>query len=249
MKNAAILLDRTLDFLNGKVKRVTKRTFDFKGDSKVLKEQYIKEYNQRGQRTKTIYLNTDGSVKLEQISEFDKNGYKIGYKNYDKNKFIDSEGNYEVDTNGNILKKYFNGNLEEAFSYDSQGRLMEQIYAYSRDRIIYHYIDNSQFVNEQTTFMRGEKKYIIKYTNDSRGNILKAETFRYPTMEIIHTQIGIINNRGDVTEEYVNLADGKKVNWKKFEYEYDSKENWIQRICTNVESNSKTIDDRQIEYF
>jgi len=32
MKNAAILLDKTLDFLNGNVKRVSKRTFDLKGD-------------------------------------------------------------------------------------------------------------------------------------------------------------------------------------------------------------------------
>lgn len=249
MKNAAILLDRTLDFLIGDVKKVSKKTFELGNDSRVLKEYYIKEYNQKGQRIRSVYYKSDGTIKLEQISEFDQRGLKIGYKNYDKNRMIDSEGTYEVDNNGNILKKYFNGSLEEVCCYDNHGRLIEQIFAHSRDRLIYQYEGDGQFVTEQTNYMRGEKKYIVHYTNDEQGNILKTETLRFPSMEKLHIQIYIINDRGDVIEEYVNLSSGEKVNWEKFEYDYDTRNNWIKRVFTNIASNSKRIDERQVEYY
>lgn len=82
MKNAAILLDKTLDFLNGNVKKVIKKTFEVKGDSKKLKEHYVKEYNLNGVRTRTIYYKDDGAIKMEQVSKFDSRGFKVGYTNF-----------------------------------------------------------------------------------------------------------------------------------------------------------------------
>lgn len=248
MKNASILLDRTLDFLNGNVKIVIRKKYELKNDSKQLKEYYLKEYNTIGIRTKTIRYDSDGAVKLEQISEFDSRGLKVGYTNFDKNGFADSVGSYDIDSKGNILKKYFDGGLEEIFSYDNHGRLIEQIYAKSGDRIIYSYDKEEKLIIEQTNYQNEVKTFLVKFTNDSNGNILKTETYKIHSMELLHTQISVTNNKGDEIEAYVILKNGDKVNWKKYDYEYDSMGNWTKRVYSSVVSNSKEIDERLIEY-
>lgn len=247
MKNISIKSDLTLDFLIGNVKSVTTRTFEIENGEKILKDYRIKEYNSEGVRTISKFYKNDGSLKQMQIAEIEPNGFKIGYTNYDKNHSFDSQGKYDLDSRGNILNKYFNDHLEESYKYNEHGRIVEQYNVHSKDRLLFAY-NNSEFATEQIYFMNGEKKYIIKYQNDSYGNIVKTETFSFPSMEKKHTQISIINDNGDEIEVYVELSDNEKVNWKKYTYDYDEKGNWISKISNHIQSNTKDITEREIIY-
>ena len=248
MKNISIKSEVTLDFLRNNVKSATSKTFDVVNGERILKDYKFREYNLDGVRTCTKFYNNDGSIKLTQVSEIEPNGFKIGYVNYDKNNFFDSDGRYDLNSRGDILNKFFNENLEESFKYDEKGRIIEQYYAYSRDRLIFTY-ENSDFASEQTYFMNGQKKFIIRYQNDSFGNIIKAETFSFPDMEKKHTQISVINDNGDEIEVFVELNDGEKINWSTYSYDYDEKGNWITKVSTHMKSNSKSIIEREITYY
>lgn len=248
MKNPSIQNDRILDFLNGEVKTSTIWKYSINDGIEILKEHRIREYNKSGSRTKTINFNKNGEKELEQISEFDSNGFKIGYKNFDEFNEFDSKGSYDINSKGNIIAKYFNDRVEETFKFDSSGRLIEQMYCYSRDISVYEYDIDGKYTIEQTNYQNGSKSHLLKYKNDQFGNVHSIETFRFPSFELIHTQVSIYNDFGDEIESYVLVGDNEKLNWYKNEYQYDKKGNWINKIVTTVGNNNKQIVKRSIEY-
>ena len=101
MKNPSIQNDRILDFLIGDVKTATTWSYHVKNNVKTFKEHRKRYYDRNGSRTKTTNFNEDSDVILDQISDYNSRGFKIGYTNFDKHGIIDSEGNYEINSRGN----------------------------------------------------------------------------------------------------------------------------------------------------
>jgi len=249
MKNPAIQKDRILDFLNGDVKKVVQKKYTVSDDEEVLKEFRTREYTFDGKRIKTINYDDNGSVKLEQISNFNPRGFKIGFSNYNKYGELDSEGQYDIDLKGNIIRKYFNGQLEEEMVFDNENNLIEHHYCHSDDTSMFYYDSERKFIIEQINYQRGQKSHILKYINDLKGNVIQIKTYRSSSEELLHTQIFNYNVVGDVIESYVILKNEEKVNWYKHEYIYDSKENWINKITRGITSDIIQKEVREIDYY
>jgi hypothetical protein len=249
MKNPSIQNDRILDFLNGDVKSSSLLRYFIKEEIETLKEHRIREYDRNGYRTKTINYNEDGNVTLEQISEFNFNNFKIGYKNFDGLGIFDSSGKYEINSRGNIISKYFNDRLEEKYKYDELGRIVEQIYCLSGDVVEYVYDTDGKYIILQKNYQNGTYTHLLKYKNDENGNVLNIETYRMPSNELRHKQVFIVNELGDELESYVSIDNGDKSNWYKYEYKYDQKRNWIIKIIKTSEDKVFQIVKREIEYY
>ena len=95
------------------------------------------------------------------------------------------------------------------------------------------YDDDNKYIIKENYYQRGALTHIKKYANDINGNVLKLETYRFPSNELIYTQIFNYNSLLDVIESYVLLDDGSKQNWYKYSYEYDDNNNWISKITSN----------------
>jgi YD repeat-containing protein len=257
MKNFGIKSDRTLDFLVGDVKSVINKIFDVKNGVEVLIDHSIKEYNIAGYNTLSYFFNTNGRLRLKQVSLFSHDGNLIGFTNYSEADFIESYAKYEHDDEQRIISKTHNNQIEERYNYDSDGNISRVDYANSGGRDLYNYNKNG-FVTEQLSVNAAHslfdslsnrpKRKLIKYTNDQFGNILKMEIFNADTDELIFTQTNSINEHGDETESIGYNSDGSIHSFTKFEYTYDNKNNWINQKCLSKEGDIYKLHERVITY-
>ena len=206
MKNFGIKSDRTLDFLIGDVKSVTNKTFQIKDGIKELNDHSMREYNSDGYRSLSIYFEKSGGLKLRQVSCFDDQGNKIGYTNYNANDLRDSQGKYELDYNGKIVRKFHNGELEESYEYDDKNNITVVHYANTGGRDIYEYDDNGLAIQQLSlsgdnsmfgNLFGGPKKQLTTFVNDRWGNITEMKVYNAETRELLLTQKNTINNHGD----------------------------------------------------
>lgn len=235
MKNFGIKSDRTLDFLIGDVKSVTNKTFQIKDGMKELNDHSMREYNSDGYRSLSIYYEKSGGLKLRQVSRFDDQGNKIGYTNYNANDLRDSQGKYELDYNGKIVRKFHGGELEESYEYDDNNNITVVLYANTGGRDIYEYDDNGLAIQQLSlsgdnsmfgNLFGGPKKQLTTFVNDRWGNITEMKVYNAETRELLLTQKNTINNHGDEIEIIGYKADSSIPGHVKYEYKYDNKGNW-----------------------
>jgi len=235
MKNFGIKSDRTLDFLIGDVKSVTNKTFQIKDGIKELNDHSMREYNSDGYRSLSIYYEKSGGLKLRQVSRFDDQGNKIGYTNYNANDLRDSQGKYELDYKGKIVRKFHNGELEESYEYDDNNNITVVLYANTGGRDIYEYDDNGLAIQQLSlsgensmfgNLFGGPKKQLTTFVNDRWGNITEMKVYNAETRELLLTQKNTINNHGDEIEIIGYKADSSIPAHVKYEYKYDNNGNW-----------------------
>lgn len=235
MKNFGIKSDRALDFLVGEVKSTTNKTFDIKDGVKELKDHLKREYNLDGHRSLSLYYEKNGRLRMRQVSKFDEDGNKIGYTNYNENDLRDSYGKYELNYDGNIVRKFHDGEHEESYEYDDNNNITKVLYPNTGGRDIYEYDDNGlatqqlSLSGENSMFgnlFSGPKKKLTTFVNDRWGNIIEMKVYNAETKELLFTQKNSINNQGDEIESIGYKADGSIHAHVKYEYKYDDSGNW-----------------------
>jgi hypothetical protein len=258
MKNFGIKSDKELDSIIGEVKLVTNKKFEIIDGVKKLSDHSIIEYYSHGYRKNSIYFDKKGAIRIRQVYRFDNSGDKIGYTNYNAAGIIESQGKYELDFEGRIVRRFHNGELEETFKYDEYDNIIEVYYPITGGWDFYDYDENG-LVKQQSSlrgenslpspFLVGPKKKLITYLNDKWGNIKEAKVFNAETKELLVSQKNSINKQGDEIESIDYQGNGLVRNHIKYEYKYDNIGNWILKKTKTKDGHIYREHERVITYY
>ena len=253
MKTFGITLDTTLDFLVGDIKSATSKCYEIKDGVRTLSNHSAREYNKKGQRTRTIYYNTTGEVRLLQDIQFDGHENSIGYINF-KNGLKDSSGRYDLNSNGRLKSKSHNGETEEIYTYENN--LVQILYPNTGAKDIYECDDNGFAIKQLS--LRGEDsifgstfgpdRKLTIFENDKFGNVIDMRVYDAETKELLFMQKNQINSFGNEIESIGYNADGSIYSQVKYNYQYDDFQNWVVKQTLTAEGKIYREEIREITY-
>ena len=227
----------------GKSEQYIKNTYD-KNSNQIesISEDFITpsksigkaEFDKTGKTISTSIILND-SLNYKVLFEYDNHGNLIIQRNIQNNDTSLIRIEYKYKEDGKILLKKQIGNSEygkneytNEFKYDQFGNLVELIY-------------KSEFQGQiKSTYEYDSKNRIVKIAEYQNGQIEK-ETF----FDKYYNQISI--------KYYVKAALNKEM---KYEYDFDSKGNWIEKKVSVKEYYGKEntflpiiVETRKIEYY
>lgn len=221
-----------------------KRTmvFDFDKENKLMKETTSKNGTEErssqhtyknGLVVSTKYYKAGGTLLGTQYMTYDDNGNKLTSK--------------ATDTEGNAIQivelTYTKDNKVASSKEIKRGKLVR----YSK----YEYPnENEEKVIQLDPLMA--KETMISYTviiYDEHKNILSSTEYT-PDRKVERKSIYEYNDYGDKTLRQTSDAEGvvEDYNYMRYEYDYDKKGNWIQKIEYLKNGNSLDATKREIEY-
>ena len=233
--------DATLDGLHGKVKNVTKTTYeartDFHGVTSEgdLLERLETAYNSKGWRKTMTYVTPEADVIFR--SRFKHDGFGL------------TTVEQIVDNNENIIGRTY-------YSYDAQNILKEM------------WVEDAERQIESRTLVRfdAQGRLVQRSLNDAAGNIFKREVFTYAGNNV--DKKVVFDRSGKKMQEWryeydennepvsQTLYDYSEVEPEMyitiFQYEYDTHGNWTRRTESELvdgEPVMQYIVTREIEYF
>lgn len=265
MINFGIRQDTILDFLRGNVESAATEEYEIV-DSQIgrIKDRSLRNYDSDGNRLSAEYYDAASELRLRQVSKIDSYGRKTEYANYDVHDRHTGGGQYIYDESGHIYAKIHDGEVEEQYVTDGNGRILQVIYPNTGARSIYQYDDRgfvetqidipmdtsnlSQFEQMMMGSLFGKNtKQIFKFVNDDHGNIIEQKLYEYDTNELKFKILWIVNPEGDVVEE-TTYQGGKVINSLNYRYRYDSRGNWIERIKYGTAGQVRGLRRRKITY-
>lgn len=213
---------------------------EFDSDTSFIKHVYM--YNERGNQTEDIVLNSDGTIR------------EVTFHLYDEKGNLERCENKVVGKNEKLLRKEdymrVKGPYRKmVYTYDEKGnKTCETIYDIHGSRSVVYTCDGKgnitghKFLNEEgktekcLTYSYDERKNPVECQQfDGDGNLQSRIVFKYD-----------INNL--LTEETEFAPDGSVRNTIRYVYEYDSHNNWIRQITFRNEVPLR-IAEREIAYF
>jgi len=249
MINIGIKIEKTLDLLREDVKSV----IYFKNGKK--ESQCF--YNKNGDRTLRLIFDKNESISLKQVTTF-QGEIKTGFINYDEYDNRIGVGHNELNYNGQIISKFYNGECEEEYQYDEFGHLKVTHYPNTRANVIYEYDSNDLVIkqisiNEENSIIDslfgGPNKKLTIFENDEYGNIIVMKVYNPVSAQLLFTQNNKINAQGDEIESINLNADGSVQSKMYYNYDYDYKDNWIAKRDLDEKGNIIREEKRQILYF
>jgi hypothetical protein len=243
MLNFGVKNERILDGIRENVIEST----NYKNGQKVSKTCY----DNIGNRLETIYY-SNGIIDFKQIFS-QENGFPKSYANYSESGTLKSNGHYTLNNQGQILAKYHDGEMEEKYQYDNLGRINEIIYSNSGAKNIYKYDANNLAIQLLSVkgginLFGGPKNQLTLFINDKFGNVVSYRTFNSDNNELIYSQENKINLQGDIVETIGKSSDNLVVDEISFNYEYDTKNNWIKKEVHNERRNVRFNQQRGLIY-
>jgi len=215
-------------------------------------------FNTHGMITKTCRLSCEDVVTVEYKYEYDAIGNIVKSTTTSDNKNLIEKFIYQYNTDNKLFKiKGFKNNFVNVIQelvYDKRGDLMQKIY-YSKNnerikRIDYTYNSKHQLVKEYVNEYKSKcifPYYYIDYLYDNNGLIYK-ENVNYNRDRESYCNIYEFNNKGDKTKFQRLNSFGFPVIDVRYEYQYDTKSNWISAKLIDNDS-VKYIIKRKIEYY
>lgn len=233
--------DAVLDGLNGKVKNVTKITYeartDFQGVTSEgdMLERLETAYNSKGWRKTMTYVTPEADVIFR--SRFKHDGFGL------------TTVEQIVDNNENIIGRTY-------YSYDAQN-VLKEMWVEDADRQI-----------ESRTLVRfdAQGRMVQRSLNDAAGNIYKREVFTYigsnVDKKVVFDRTGkkmqewryeYDENNEPVSQTLYDYSEAEpEMTITIFQYEYDSHGNWTRRTESELidgDPKMQYIVTREIEYF
>ena len=175
-------------------------------------------------RSLSTHYDNDGSIFLRQVFQFDRNGNKIGYLNYNSNNLQTSTGRYELDLKGRKIAHYHDGTIQNSNVYDDHDNIIKEVYP-TGAQTFFEY-DNNGFAINQLDIkgggfsFGGPNRKFTTFINDPFGNIIEMKVTNAETKELLFTQKNKLNNQGDEIESIGYNADGSVYNHTNYEYKY-----------------------------
>ncbi|MCR4810259.1 MAG: hypothetical protein K5896_10435 [Prevotella sp.] len=233
--------DVALDGLHGKVKQVTKITYEARTDFMgVTSEGDILErletvYNSRGLRKTMSYVTPEATVIFRSRFKHDGFGLTTLEQIVDNNENIIGRTYYSYDAN-NVLKEMWVEDADRQIEtrtlvkYDPQGRLMQRSLndadnnIYKREVFVYQ----GNNVEKKIVFDRkGNKMQEWRYEYDANNEPVMQTLYDYSEAE---------------PEMYITV----------FQYQYDNQGNWTRRTESELINGTPVMQyivTREIEYF
>ena len=233
--------DAVIDGLHGKVKNVTKITYEARTDFQgVTSEGDILErlettYNSKGWRKTMTYVTPEADIIFRSRFKHDGFGLTTVEQIVDNNENIIGRTYYSYDAQ-NVLKEMWVEDAERQIEsrtlvrYDAQGRLIQRSLndadgnIYKRE--VFTYIGNN--VDKKVVFDRsGRKMQEWRYEYDENNEPVSQTLYDYSEAE---------------PEMYITI----------FQYEYDSNGNWTRRTESELQDGDPVMQyivTREIEYF
>ena len=233
--------DVAIDGLHGKVKNVTKITYEARTDFQgVTSEGDILErletaYNSKGWRKTMTYVTPEADVIFR--SRFKHDGFGL------------TTVEQIVDNNDNVIGRTY-------YSYDAQNTLKE-MWVEDVDRQI-----------ESRTLVRfdAQGRLVQRSLNDAAGNIYKREVFTYVGNNVDKKVVFDRNgkkmqewryeydeNNEPVSQTLYDYSEAEPEMYVTiFQYEYDSNGNWTRRTESELQDGDPVMQHivtREIEYF
>ena len=199
-----------------------------------------------------IHFSDDGSIRLKQETTFF-NGVINGYTNYDSSDNITGNGHYELNSKGQKISYYHNGELEEEYQYNEMGQI--ELVRYATGAKDWYAYDNNGFASRQLSilgefsFFGGPKEKMFTFLNDAHGNIVEMKVFDNETKLLISTQENKINREGDIVECKNFDGNGSIQSITFTDYEYDKKQNWTVRKISDNNGRLIREEKRLIAYY
>lgn len=239
--------------LKGKVKETINNTYRAITLSEEIQkgeflETYIYTYNEKGYETKF------GAGLYQNISRYDKDGYKIQYSLMQDSIMLqnilmknDSKGlkvredifnarnnllgqrRYKYDANGNRIElREFNGLGDilfmKKFNYDERRNKTKEVKQDSSKQILSNYA----------------------FLYDDKDNLTYETGFTYKPSVSYSESKHIYNSNGDVIQSLIYYGPTRIL--LTYKYEYDDEKNWIKKIEFE-EGMPSRIEERQIRYY
>lgn len=201
---------------------LTQMRFFFKNGELYSRMEYY--YNPQGQLFETRY-NSDKTLYV-----YNPEGYLIKDATYSPGGFLKTHYNYQVDTNGKVLKEetYHANQLEStiAYTYDKQGDPVEMRYYDAQGNLLQKV--ESKF-NKQHLAERNR-------TYDKDNKLVNITNKKY-------------NSQGDCIKlQAENKLPQKQKNVATYEYKYDNRGNWIAKT-TFINGEPRQIIERTLSYY
>ena len=201
---------------------LTQMRFFFKNGELYSRMEYY--YNPQGQLFETRY-NSDKTLYV-----YNPEGYLIKDATYSPGGFLKTHYNYQVDTNGKVLKEetYHANQLEStiAYTYDKQGDPVEMRYYDAQGNLLQRV--ESKF-NKQHLAERNR-------TYDKDNKLVNITNKKY-------------NSQGDCIKlQAENKLPQKQKNVATYEYKYDNQGNWIAKT-TFINGEPRQIIERTLSYY
>jgi hypothetical protein len=201
---------------------LTQMRFFFKNGELYSRMEYY--YNPQGQLFETRY-NSDKTLYV-----YNPEGYLIKDATYSPGGFLKTHYNYQVDTNGKVLKEetYHANQLEStiAYTYNKQGDPVEMRYYDAQGNLLQRV--ESKF-NKQHLAERNR-------TYDKDNKLVNITTKKY-------------NSQGDCIKlQAENKLPQKQKNVATYEYKYDNRGNWIAKT-TFINGEPRQIIERTLSYY
>ena len=247
------LIEET-DYSFGRFERKAKYSYDNIGNKT---EQRI--YNSYGSLLNRFRYYYDSSGNLTLESRYWTNNlstpvdikytYGSNGKLIEKNEYFKrvelGNGDYR---GGSIFKTIYsydnNGNKIKESKYDSEGVL--------RKEIRYSYDNNGNKTKESEYDSKGVLRKEIRDSYDNKGNLIEKKYYEYYNVDgsSISREIKYsYDSNGNPLEEISIPTYGR--NCRYYDYEYDSKKNWIRRVSDREEIDQwvTVIEEREIKYW
>ncbi|MCR5193379.1 MAG: hypothetical protein K6D59_08750 [Bacteroidales bacterium] len=233
--------DVAIDGLHGKVKNVTKITYEARTDFEgVTSEGDILErletaYNSKGWRKTMAYISPEADIIFR--SRFKHDGFGL------------ATVEQIVDNNEKVIGRTY-------FSYDAQNKLKETWVE-----------DEDRQIESRTTMRYDEQGRLSQRSlNDAAGNIYKREVFTYSgvnvSKKVVYDAKGkkmqewrydYDENNEPVTQTLFDYSEAETEMYITiFQYEYDNHGNWTRRTESELQDGDPVMQyivTREIEYF
>ncbi|MCL2650249.1 MAG: hypothetical protein FWD60_04375 [Candidatus Azobacteroides sp.] len=189
-------------------------------------------YDNQNREIESVFYNSDGTLNFKVVSK------------YDNDKII-QENCYKGDgsLSQKVLYKYNNDTTNrEELTYDSSENLTSKwlvcdkndipLESYSYYKSLFGYDEKTVYKHDNT----GKETYQASYKDYGNGYVKDAEEF--------------YNENGDIImEKSYGNADNGVIDYT-YQYKYDKKGNWIEKIVFETEAKIvSSIIEREIEYY
>ena len=214
-------------------------------------------YNDKGNKIeKDSHNNSQGSLTHKDTFEYDDKGNQIEWRSYVSDGSLQSKVTYRYDDKGNIIENRTinsDGNLNDGwtYEYDDKGNHIKSRHYYDSflnnlDNFTYEHDDKGNVIEFKKYNKDGELNYKQKNRWNDKGNLI--EYSKYDKDGKLTFRRTIQHDKGNIIERKDYDKKNKLKDKTNYEYKFDDKENWIQKIIFKNDKVTHIV-ERDIDYF
>jgi hypothetical protein len=251
MKNFGVRDDIKIHNLNGKIKSIHYDVLEYFNNSLRICATSSHTFNSN-QLIVNEKINNGRSVIIRDAI-MSPTSKIAGWRIYNERYNLISVTNFQLNKYNKVRNVFIDNKLVEVYSFDEFGNIIQVYYPSTNAKDIFKY--NFKYVVTQVSIpgtplikIGSQNKLIHHFINDIRGNVTKLTTSDFITNNILNTEYYIYNTKGDIIYQYsLNLLQLDYTE-KNYEYIYDDKNNWIEKVeYINKKTVKKSL--RKITYL